>query len=325
MDGEEKMKFYKTDWFMKLASLVAAIAIWFYVVYQENPMYSRWVPNIAIVQHNRSVDFENGKLVIVSISAEDTDVKINGRRRLISSIDASSAQARIDMSNVTDAGEYNLPVKVEFTIDGADVVEIKPNYCTVIVDRVVTEERKINVITEGKVKDGYIVDDIVINPDTVKLTGPQSIINNVKNCNITVDLTGSSEDIKGLYKIKLYDERGQEITDASISKNIEYTDVYCSVSATKDIRVLPSMDGEVNSNNEKITAVCTPEYITVKGKTTVLNEITEIFTEPIDVSYVYETTETEQNLRLPDGLFFADENDKTVKIKLTVEKTEDTE
>ncbi len=318
------MKFYKTDWFMRVASLIAAIAIWFYVVYQENPMYTRWITNIPLDHQNISGDFENGKLIINSISAEDIDVKINGRRRLVAGVNSSSAQAYVDMSGVTDAGEYNLPVKVDFTIDGADVVQIKPNYCTVSVDRVVTEEREIAVKTAGAVKEGYIMDDITINPAVIKLTGPQKLINSVADCEISVNLADASSDIKGLYKIKLHDERGQEIEDSSITKNIEYTDVYCSVAVAKTVKLTPSLSSDVNAYNQKITAVCTPSAIKIKGKTAALDDISEIFTEIVDISEITDSAELEQDIILPDGVFFADENTKSVKIKITAEKLSET-
>ncbi len=315
------MKFYKTDWFLRVVSIAAAIVVWFYVVYQENPVYTQWVPNVSVNRDNISGDFENGKLVIISISTDDTDVKISGRRRIVSSIDASAASASIDMSKITDAGTYNLPINVKFATDGVEVTQIRPNYCTVVVDRVVTEEREIEVITKGEVATGNALDDITINPTTVKLTGPQSTVGTVAGCSITVDLTDASEDIKGLYKIKLFDEQGEEITDGSIIKNVEYTDMYCSVSSAKELKVTPDLSSETNANGQTITAVCEPDTITVKGKTAALGNIEEVYTEAIDVSQINEDTELELNLLLPDGLFYSDGN-TTVKVKLTIAKEE---
>lgn len=255
----------------------------------------------------------------MSISAEDVDVKVGGRRRMVSSVNASSGAAYIDMSKITEAGEYNLPINVNFAIDGLDVVQLRPNRCTVVVDKVVTEERPIELVTKGDAANGYGVDNITANPAVIKLTGPQSLINEVSSCGISIDVTGADEDIKGLYKVKLYDSRNQEITDR-ISKNIEYTDVYCSISAVKEIPIKISLNGEINSAGDKITAVCSPSTVKVRGKTNALDDITEVITDIIDVSQIYESTEIEQSLRLPDGLFFADEESRTVKIKITVTK-----
>ncbi len=311
------MKFYKTDWFLRVASLVAAVIIWFYVVYQENPIFAQWIPNITVVRENMSEEFENGKLVIMSISADDADVKVSGRRRIVSATNASAAHASVDMSKITDAGTYNLPISVDFATDGIEVTQIKPNYCTVVVDRVVTQEREIEIVTKGAVSSEHALDDITVNPTVIKLTGPQMSLSNVASCSINVDLTNATEDIKGLYKIKLYAENGQEITDSSIIKNIEYTDVYCSVSSAKQVDVMPLLNSKLNSLGQTVTAVCEPATIIVKGKTAVLDAVKQVYTEEIDVSQINDSTELEKKIQLPDGLFYSDDT-TTVKVKLSV-------
>lgn len=316
------MKFYKKDWFLRVASLVAAVLIWFYVVYQENPTIDSWLTKLPIAQQNLSDDFVNGKLVIMSVSAENADVKVSGRRRMVSSANASTGTAYMDMSKIKKEGEYHIPINVNFTLDGLDVVQIRPRHCTVVVDRVVTEERTIEITTKGEATVGFDVDKISLNPSVIKLTGPQALVSAVKHCEIAVDVTDASEDIKGLYKVKLYDERNQEITGTDIAKNIEYTDVYCSVSATKDIVVNPNLSSNINLNGDRVNAVCEPSSIRVIGKTNAMDSVTEVLTPLIDVSEIYESTTEEMELNLPDGLFFADESNKTVRVKITVAKIE---
>lgn len=314
------MKFYKTDWFLRVASVVAAILIWFYVVYQENPTIDKWVSNIPVAQRNLSQDFVNGKLVILSVSTDDADVKIGGRRRMVASINAASGEAYMDMSKITDAGEYDIPINVNFAIDGLDVVQIKPNRCKVIVDRVVTEERSIAVNTTGAVQGGHNLDSITINPTVIKLTGPQTEIGKISACSITVDLENKADDIKGLYKIKLYDTNGEEITNAPIAKNVEYTDVLGTISTTKNVPVRAAVNGETNFNGNVVSAVCDPSMVTIRGKASDLADIDELLTESIDVSGVYADNEVEREIILPDEIEFVNEDDKVVKVRLTVKK-----
>lgn len=315
------MKFYKKDWFLRVTSLVAAVLIWFYVVYQENPTIDSWITKLTVAQQNLSDDFVNGKLVIMSVSTETADVKVSGRRRMVSSVSASSGSAYMDMSKIKKEGEYTVPINVNFSIDGLDVVQIRPSHCTVVVDRVVTEERTIEITVKGEAAEGFDVDKISLEKSVIRLTGPQTLVSAVKHCEIAVDVTNASEDIKGLYKVKLYDERNQDITD-TVSTDIKYTDVYCSVSATKEIEIKPNLSADINSNGDKVTAVCEPSSIRVIGKTNAMDSVTEVFAPLLDVSQIYESTTEELEISLPDGLFFANESDKTVKVKLTVSRIE---
>ncbi len=311
------MKFYKTDWFLKISSLVIAIILWFYVVYQENPVYSTWITNVPVAMHNVSADFESGKLVLMNGNNETVDIKINGRRRLISTVtDRAANNVYVDMKNVTEPGTYNLPINANFGIDGVEVLQIKPDKCTVVVSRVVTEEREITVKTKNDVQEGFAAGNISISPVSVKLTGPENLIDTVAECSITIDLAGVVEDIRGSYKIKFYDAKGSEITDTSITKNIEYADVYCPVYAAIQVPVVPTLSSGKNASGKDVTAECVPAEITVKGRSESLAGIGRVATEIIDVSNVEEKTETQVDLDLPDGEFFTDI--KSVKVTLTV-------
>ncbi len=317
MDGEEEMKFYKTDWFLRLASLVIAIVLWFYVVYQENPVYNLNIKNVTVSLNNISSDFDNGKLVILSGNNEKADIKVSGRRRVVASVsERTKGNVYVDMSNITSAGEYTLPINAGFGIDGVDVVQIKPDHIKVKVDKVVTEERNIEILTKGQVAAGYAIDSMVISPVAVKLTGPQTVIESVARSSITVELAGVTEDIKGLYKIKLYDADGEEITDSSITKNIEYTDVYGSVVSAKSVPVAVNMSSSRNSIGKTVTAQAEPEQVLLKGKTEALAVMQQADTELIDVSGIRESKESEVSLVLPDGVFMVE--DKKIKVKFSV-------
>lgn len=311
------MKFYKTDWFLRLASLVIAIVLWLYVVYQENPVYNLNIKNVSVSLNNISSDFDNGKLVVLRGDSEKVDIKVSGRRRVVSTVsDRTDGNVYVDMSNVTSAGEYTLPVNVSFGIDGVDVLQINPDHIQVKVDKVVTEERNIEVLTKSQVADGYALDSVVISPTVVKLTGPQTVIENVARCSITVELAEATEDIKGLYKIKLYDVGNEEITDSSITKNVEYTDVYGSVVSAKNVPVAVRTSSNVNADGKTVTTQANPEQVILKGKTEILNSIQQAETQVIDVANIKESTESEVSLVLPNGVFMVEE--KKIKVKLTV-------
>ena len=133
------------------------------------------------------------------------------------------------------------------------------------------------------------------------------------------------EDVKGLYKIKLYDDKGNEISNNSITKNIEYSDVTCSVSAVKNVTIRPILNGITNSNGDIVVATIEPARITVKGKTIVLDSTEELLTEMINVSNIFESKEIKCKVLLKDGLSFADESMTYVTVKLDVKKADTTE
>lgn len=317
MDGEEKMKFYQTDWFLKVISVLISIVIWIYVVYEYNPQYEIWVRDIPITYVNRTQDFENGKMVVLDSSSEAVDIKIRGRRRLVSSIGASNTTATVDMAGISKEGTYTLPVNVHFAADGIEILQEKPYSQQLTVDKVVTEERQIEVDEEGQLADGYVVENETNSPATVQLTGPQSIISTVAKCSISVNFTNVRDDIKGLYKIKLYDAQNQEINTEWISKNIEYTDVYYAILPTKTVSVAPRLTAASNADGASVTASVHPAQVVVKGKQSELDALSALETVDIDVSGVTENQHLEVELALPNGVALLD-GKNTVTVDLIV-------
>ena len=322
MDGEEEMKFYKSDLFLKIVSLLASIVIWFYVVYQQNPAIDRWITNVPLVQKNFSQDFANGELVVTGISVEDVDVKISGRRRMIASVNENSCEAYIDMSGINEAGEYEVPVNVKFHLDGIEVVQIKSNRCKIIVDRVVTEERPIIVNNYGTLAEGYVLDSNILEPSTIKLRGPRNELSKIASCKINVDMSELSQDIEGVkYRVKFYDHNGEEIPKPYMFKlNVEYTDLTCNIMKKKSVKLTVAVNSQTNSNGETVVAEGLSQTVELKGEAEIIDKLTEVHTKVINVHNVYETTNAEYELILPEGVSVINSESNTVGVKLTVIK-----
>lgn len=312
------MKFYQTDWFLRVISVLIAIVIWIYVVYEYNPQYETWVRDVPITYLNRGQDFDNGKMVILDTNTEQMDIKIRGRRRLVSAIDASNTTVTVDMSGITKEGTYTLPINVHFAADGVEVLQKKPYTQEIIIDRVITEEREIAVDTEGQLPAGLVVEGGTNSPETVKLTGPQSVIGNVAKCSIAVNFTDVRDDIKGLYKIKLYDAQNTVIESEYISKNIEYTEVYYAVLSTKTVPVTPKLSGTQTAEGLAVTASAQPAQVTIQGKALALEAVSALETTQIDIGSITQNRQVTAALELPGGVTMAEQSEAAVTVNLTV-------
>lgn len=298
MDGEEKMKnFWKSEFFLKLASVFAAILLWIFVVYQENPIHETWLSDLPVSYVNHSSNLQNGKLLITEGKNSKVDLKIRGRRNELASAKASNITCTVDLGNISGEGSYTLPIDVNIAANGVELVSKDPYSVTVVVDKVVTKEKEVTVNITGTAKNGFVAGEIESSPTSVKLTGPQSLINSVETAVSTVDVTDASEDIQGLYKIKLYDASGKEITDETISKNIEYCDIKCPVFSTKEVSIMPFLSEQTNYLGQAVTVVSkNPSVITLVGRKEKLDQIDTIFTETISAYDILGTVTLKVNL-----------------------------
>ena len=327
MDREEEMKkFLKSDYFLLTVAAIVSVFLWIYVSYEVNPTYERWIEDIKIEYTNESQEFETGKLIILSGNDSVADIKIRGRRGNISVFGQKDINCSVNLAGITEPGKYTLPVTFSTSVYGIEIVQKTPGRVEIVVDEVITAEHKIEVVTTGDTGEDYAVGEVEFSPQTVKITGPKSITEKVKSAKATIDLTGVTKDLEGLYKIKLYDENGNEVEDTAISSNIEYCDVKCTVNNRKKLNIVPVLSDEKNLKGEKIVvSSIEPENIYVIGKNDIIKDLKEICTNTVYTSGITSTQSVVAYLdltKIPEGASIQD-NVTQVKLTLEIENTDD--
>lgn len=314
--------FYKTDWFLKIVSLVVAIIMWAYISYGKDSQYETWIRGIDVVQTNLSQDFENGKLVIMEGATNKIDIKIRGDRKDVAAVKAGNIKAVIDMININREGTFEQQaINVTIPVDGIEIVQKTPAYAKVVVDKIVTVEKSINAEVKGVPSEGYVVGNYKLAPESVKLTGPESIINTVSNVKAVIDLAEAEANPESLFKIKLYDVNDNEIVNSLITQNIEYVQVSDLFAETKMVDVIVDTNSTVNEKGEKVEyTVLSSAKIQLSGDEEILKSINSISTEKIDVAKITSDTEITTKLIIPEGIKLVKNEDIDVKIKFIVNK-----
>lgn len=101
-------------------------------------------------------------------------MEVTGPVSVLNNLTRSNVTASVDVSSITEAGEYELncrlilPNNVDTT--GAFFPE-QSNPVTVTVDTLVTETMNVEVRLEGSVANGYQAGTPVADPETVELRG----------------------------------------------------------------------------------------------------------------------------------------------------------
>ncbi len=292
-------KLLKSDYFLMFMSVVFAIFLWIYVSYNQNPVFETWIRGIPVTYSNETSDLQSGKLVIISGNIKTADLKLKGTRAALASVKTTNVVCNVNLGDVKSDGNYHIPLSVNVGVDGVEILQKSPYYVDLVVDRVVTDEKTVSVNIVGEPKSGFEIGEITLNPETVKITGPGSVVRAIEVVSATVDVTDASEDVSGLYKIKLYNDAGKEILDERISKNIEYSDIKCSILYAKSVKVIPVLSLEANSKGEPITVINTePETVVIMGNKGVVDNISELYTTPINTSDVFEDTTVDATIDL---------------------------
>lgn len=311
--------FFKKDWVIKVISILVSLIIWIYVVYFQNPQYEKWIKNIPVTKTNMSTDFSTGKLKIMETNSDTVDIKVRGSRKTIAKLNNQNIKVSADMISIAKEGQYSLSTNVVFPVGGIAVLNKEPYTLDLSVDKVSNKKLKIEVKKTGNLKSGHEIDTQTITPETVSITGPQSILNSISKAIITVDVNNKVSDIKGNYLIELFDSNNSKIENPNLSKSVDFAEALFTVAATKEVKIVPKVKFSNVGNGKEVTASVTGnKTVFIKGKSSVLESISEIYTKEFTFSNIQNGYVATVELDIPENVSLADGEKSMAKVVLSV-------
>jgi len=178
----------------KMVSLLLSIILWLYASKEKLSEISTKFP----VTFNGLED----NYVVSGISTKVVTAKIRGNKDEIKSINSRNIRLIVDLSSAEPGNYITYPIecqKIDFA--GNYEITLHPANVEILIEKKIT--RKVKVIPEfkGTAKDGFMLGQIQVVPEYIKIDGPSSIINNIgviRTENIVIDKKSEtfSRDIK---------------------------------------------------------------------------------------------------------------------------------
>jgi YbbR domain-containing protein len=274
-------RFVHTGNFLRLlVSFLLAFGLWAFVTYQNDPETTRTIGGIPVTVENLSPDLEIiGEPPLV-------DIQIQGPQSIVNPLERENVVPRIDLTDAESAGQYELEVRVDAP-SGVRVREILPENVSVRVDRIgeVTDVPVI-VIDPEDVPPNYQVSDVQIEPDQVRVSGPEQTLQRVDHAEVQLSIDGRISNFTESLQPRILDESGQEINGLQISPQ------EVSVTVTLDVRgqlrkVIPVIVGDdaLAPGHELVrTTVLPTDEIVVDGPEDDIANIFFLTTVPIDIT-----------------------------------------
>ena len=163
------------NWLLKLASIGVAMGLWGFVnLGARETETSMFVP----------IDLQNlpPALMIGNPLPESVGVRVRGPRTILGTIDPRRQRIQLDLGNLS-AGTttYKIDPEMLNLPRGVTVTRMSPSQITLDVERLV--ERTLPVVTNfaGAVPAGYRVVESQIQPSSVTISGPATIIGALRN------------------------------------------------------------------------------------------------------------------------------------------------
>ena len=147
------------------------------------------------------------------------------------------------------------------------------------------------------------------------------MIERIEKAEVQVDVSGRSSDVTATCTPIFYDANGEEISGKKLESKATGILVTVPVYKTKKVAVKIETTGVPAENYKVVNVEYVPSEITVGGPADVLQNLTEIKIDDIDVAGCNEDLEStiEVAKYLPEGVVLADEN-TSISVRVTIER-----
>ena len=170
---------------LKVVALVLAVLTWFFV----KGVTSDW----------RTVDgvpleiLPPPGMTVLAANVSRVNVMVRGTREDVSPITRQDLSAVVDLSRQDERGELNVKITPRMIRHSrrVRVTTIEPSEVTVTVDEIVERMLTVRPVLAGELPNGLKVERVMINPETVRIRGPQAVLEEMDAiATLPIDITG---------------------------------------------------------------------------------------------------------------------------------------
>ena len=289
---------------LKLISLLSAIVLWMYVMAVVDPEETKLFEDIPVSITNLN-DLSDKDLVIYPDTEVTTSVYVTGKLSTIQ---------KMSKEDISVYGQINNPIEgkneIYLKITPAQRVtyEFKNSIAIVNLEKIITENKKIEVEVTGNIKQDIDTINLENNNEEVEVSGPRSLVEKVEKIEAILNSNKQTDDFDISLDLKPVDKKGNVVSGVELKTSSLNATVTLLKEKTVPIKV--NIEGE-NTENYKLSQ----DTVYIKGKRELVDKIEYISTQPINLSSIPKNTTMDISLIIPNGIT---SNTKSVSATLNI-------
>ncbi len=288
----------KNNTVVKVFAFFLAMMLWVYVtgdaLRANIPEVTRTFRNVPLTWFNL-----DERLEIMQIP-ERIDVVLNGRADLINEITPENIKASVSLEGLGE-GQHRIFPTAEVP-RGVRVLSFFPQQVAVTLEVVESPQKPIVLEITGSPAAGFVMGEPRILPGAVFVRGPRSLLARVDRAKVTVNVEGADGDRVQMVPVQAVDAAGEVVNNLVVNPEIvEIMIPFSKPQKTVPVRV--PLSGEPAAGYVVRQLTVTPAAITLEGSEEDLAAISELITEPVNITNATGNITLELPLRgLPEGV-----------------------
>lgn len=289
-----------------LLALLFAIGLWVFVVTVEQPESESTYYDIPVSYQNEDVLAERG-LMIVSERPTVT-LKLKSTRTNLRNLNEANINVLVNLANVRDAKTYSLNYSLSYpgTVPNGEisVVSASTEQISLKVERRITKQVEVVPVYNGSVPEGMIAhkEEAELDYEFIEVSGPESVMQNLTQAVIYVDLEGQTQTIAGEYAYTLCDIEGNPVDAALLTTSVENVNLMVKIQQVKEIELRVKVIAGGGATEQTSTITIDPQTIRVSGPEALLADLEYLEIGTIDLSTMTQAEIQIFPIQLPEGI-----------------------
>ena len=289
-----------------LLSLLIAICLWFFVVTTVTPEDSQWINNIPVTFTNEDGLFSDRNLTLSEGRDATVNLRFSGKRQDLLKLNNTNVRVLADLTGVTAPGEWHLSYDYELpdTVSSSDI-SIEGRSATtvdILVAKLDTKEVEVRATFLGDVASGYVQEPMMLEYETVEISGPKDLVDRVSYAQVTLERTNLSKSVSDLLPVTLRDEDGELIESDELRCSVEEIGVEMPVYMVKEVQLTATLIAGGGASADHAICTIEPSSINVKGEPEALEALNSINLGTIDLASVQKNQTKEFDIVVPNGM-----------------------
>jgi YbbR domain-containing protein len=246
-------------------------------------------------------------------------IEIRAPRSVWNALTADDVQAYVDVSDAP-TGTVTLPVQVEVAASPVQVIAVAPAEATFSLEPIAERTVTITADVEGQPLFGYRAHPPDVVPQSVRVRGPASWVEQVESAEVTVSVQGQQTDVRDDYTPLILDEEREPVPNVGVSpKMVTVLVPIEQLGYIRDLPVTVPRKGQPAPGYTVANLVVIPPVVTVFGSTEVVRSAPPYLqTQPVVLEAITQSLTTTVALQMPEGLSVITPPHPSVTVSLSI-------
>lgn len=268
------IRFFTKNIGLKIVSYFIAWMIWFLVVRVDDPLVTKTFTQIPVELTNTDVITKQGQVYEIEDGTDTTSITVTAKRSVLDALSRDNFKATADLNRLNDSA-VPIDIRAMRYADRIDNISLRRRSDVIIkVEKLLEKQINIKPETIGNLPDGYVVGNIKLDRNVVKISGPESEVSRIEGAEIVINIADMTSDISTEEDIVLKDAIGNGVDMERLTLSQTSVGLVAEIWKTKEVSIAYATSGEPAAGYGMTGAIsCTPETLTVAGPDSVLSEI----------------------------------------------------